>query len=90
MSELRARTAYAHADIDQTFGAYDLTDSREYAQLLLAHARALPVVEALLKSHPELPPIRTRTDALIADLSMLDEPMPCPMLFDEAGNGARG
>jgi heme oxygenase len=90
MSELRARTAYAHASVDVTFGAYDLTDRSEYLALLRAHARALPVLERLMMQNVTLPRTRPRSALLMADLAALGHSMPAPMVFGGSSQGAGG
>ena len=43
---LRARTGPAHEAVDATYGGYRLDDRESYTAFLIAHARALPAVEA--------------------------------------------
>jgi heme oxygenase len=90
MAELRARTAYAHASVDATFGAYDLSDRDEYLALLLAHARALPVVEHLMTQDASLPPTRPRSALPMADLAALRHAVPAPLVFAGSSEGAGG
>jgi heme oxygenase len=81
------RTAYAHASVDATFGAYDLTDRNEYLAFLLAHARALPVVERLVMQNAMLPRTRPRSALLTADLAALGHSVPAPLVFCGCSEG---
>jgi heme oxygenase len=81
MAHLRAHTAHAHASIDLTFGSYDLTNPALYADMLAAHARALPTAESLIVDDRDGPPLRLRTPLLVADLTMLGYSMPEPITF---------
>lgn len=90
MAELHARTPYAHASVDATFGAYDLSDRDEYLALLLAHARALPCVEGLMPQNATLPPTRPRSALLMADLAALGHAVPAPLVFAGSSEGAGG
>uniref|UniRef100_UPI0035CC09D7 biliverdin-producing heme oxygenase n=1 Tax=uncultured Sphingomonas sp. TaxID=158754 RepID=UPI0035CC09D7 len=81
MAHLRARTAHAHARVDATFGSYDLTNPALYADMLVAHARALPTAESLVVDDRDGPPLRLRTPLLAADLTMLGCSMPEPIPF---------
>jgi heme oxygenase len=90
VARLRAATASDHDAVDAGFGRYDLTDPREYRAFLIAHARALPAVEAWLRRISGLPAFRDRADLLAADLTALGEAMPAPMTFDPLRSAAAG
>jgi heme oxygenase len=81
IQRLRAATAPAHDAVDAAFGAHDLADAAAYAKFLIAHARALPAVEAALAARTTLPAWRERTSLLTADLADLGVPMPPPHPF---------
>ena len=78
---LRAASGPAHDRVDAAYGAFRLDDRDDYAAFLTAHARALPAVEAALAAHPDLPPWRERTSAIVADLADLGQAMPSPLPF---------
>jgi heme oxygenase len=90
VTRLRAATASDHDAVDAGFGRYDLTDPNDYRAFLIAHAKALPAVEAWLAAIPGLAAFRSRGDALAADLAALDEAMPAPMAFDIPPTAAAG
>ncbi|MCK8457963.1 biliverdin-producing heme oxygenase [Sphingomonas faeni] len=90
VARLRAATASDHDAVDAGFGRYDLNDADDYRAFLLAHARALPAVEAWLDGIPGLAAVRSRSEALAADLAALGEEMPTPMAFDLAPSEAAG
>lgn len=90
VARLRAATASDHDAVDAGFGRYDLTDATDYRAFLIAHAKALPAVEAWLRTIPRLPAFRDRGDLLAADLKALGEPMPTPMTFDALPSAAAG
>ena len=90
VARLRAATASDHDTVDAGFGRYDLSDAGEYRAFLIAHAKALPAVEAWLEEIAGLAPVRSRRDALAADLAALGEAMPAPMTFDLAPSAAAG
>ena len=90
VARLRAATASDHDAVDAGFGRYDLGDAKDYPAFLVAHARALPAVEAWFKGIAGLAPVRSRRDALAADLAALGEVMPTPMTFDMAPSAAAG
>ncbi|MES2422108.1 MAG: biliverdin-producing heme oxygenase [Pseudomonadota bacterium] len=90
VARLRAATASDHDAVDAGFGRYDLTDADDYRALLIAHAKALPAVEAWLEGIPGLAAVRSRGEALAADLAALGEDMPVPMAFDLAPSEAAG
>ncbi|WP_343527949.1 biliverdin-producing heme oxygenase [Sphingomonas sp.] len=90
---LRDRTGPAHEAVDAAYGRYRLDDRESYAAFLIAHARALPAVEAWLADRAIAFPWRSRREALAADLAVLGRPMPDPLPFalpddDAAGWGA--
>ncbi|MGC5798407.1 biliverdin-producing heme oxygenase [Sphingomonas sp. NFX23] len=82
VARLRAATASDHDAVDAGFGRYDLTDAADYRAFLIAHAKALPAVEAWLAAIPGLAAVRSRRAALAEDLAALGEDMPAPMTFD--------
>lgn len=90
VASLRAATASDHDAVDAGFGRYDLTDADDYRAFLIAHAKALPAVEAWLKDIPGLAAVRSRSEALAADLAALGEAMPTPMAFDLTHSEAAG
>ena len=90
VARLRAATASDHDAVDAGFGRYDLRDANDYRAFLIAHARALPAVEAWLETIPGLAAVRSRGDPLAADLAALGEEMPAPMAFDLAPSEAAG
>ncbi|MBB4155207.1 heme oxygenase [Sphingomonas jinjuensis] len=78
VQRLRADTAADHDRVDARYAGFELSDRRDYARFLIAHARALPAVEGALATRAGLPPFRERTSLLAADLADLGEPMPEP------------
>ena len=90
VARLRAATASDHDAVDAGFGRYDLSDADDYRAFLIAHAKALPAVEAWLGGIPGLAAVRSRGEALAADLAALGEEMPTPMAFDLAPSEAAG
>lgn len=90
VARLRDATASDHDAVDAGFGRYDLRDADDYRAFLIAHARALPAVEAWLDGIPGLSAVRSRVEALAADLAALGEEMPVPMNFDLAPSKAAG
>ena len=84
---LRRETTADHEAVDARYGGFRLNDRGDYARFLLAHARALPAVEAALANDPVLPAWRERTTLLAADLAALDATMPAclPFAADDAG-----
>lgn len=78
---MRARTGPAHEAVDAAYGAYRLDDRESYAAFLIAHAHALPAVEAWLSDRLIRFPWRARRDALAADLAALGRDMPEPLPF---------
>lgn len=87
-AELRVRTAEAHARVDTAFSAYDLSHRAQYAAFLLAHSRALPVAEALIRDNVALPLSRPRTRLLEQDMRALDQAMPARLPFGCAASAA--
>ena len=90
VARLRAATASDHDAVDAGFGRYDLSDADDYRAFLTAHARALPAVETWLENIPGLAAVRSRGEALAADLAALGGDMPAPMAFDLAPSEAAG
>ena len=90
VARLRAATASDHDAVDAGFGRYDLTDAADYRAFLIAHAKALPAVEAWLAAIPGLAAVRSRRAALAEDLAALGEDMPAPMTFDVPASTAAG
>ncbi|KQM53171.1 hypothetical protein ASE69_05215 [Sphingomonas sp. Leaf208] len=90
VARLRAATASDHDAVDAGFGRYDLTDADDYRAFLIAHAKALPAVEAWLAAIPGLAAVRSRGAALAEDLAALGEDMPAPMTFDVPASTAAG
>jgi heme oxygenase len=90
VARLRAATASDHDAVDAGFGRYDLSDADDYRAFLIAHARALPAVEAWLAAIPGLAAFRSRGEALAEDLAALGEDMPAPMVFDVPPSTAAG
>ncbi|WP_267381913.1 MULTISPECIES: biliverdin-producing heme oxygenase [unclassified Sphingomonas] len=81
VQKLRASTAPDHDIVDAAFGGFDLADRRDYTAFLIAHARALPAVEAALAGIAGLPATPARTALLADDLAALGVPMPPPLPF---------
>ncbi|WP_428968625.1 biliverdin-producing heme oxygenase [Sphingomonas sp. Xoc002] len=74
--------------MDAAYGAYRLDDRESYTAFLIAHARALPAVEAWLAERSIAFPWRSRRAALAADLAALGREMPEPLPFDPADDEA--
>ncbi|WP_293873554.1 MULTISPECIES: biliverdin-producing heme oxygenase [unclassified Sphingomonas] len=91
VQQLRAATAGDHDTVDAAFGGFALDDAAGYRRFLLAHARALPAVEAALATAADdaLPAWRPRTPALAGDLRAMDAAMPEPFAFDASDDAAR-
>ena len=70
VARLRSATAADHDAVDAGFGRYDLTDTEDYRAFLIAHAKALPAVEAWLSAIPGLAAVRSRGAALAEDLAL--------------------
>lgn len=81
VQRLRRATAPLHDSVDAAFGGHDLTDRNAYGAFLLAHARALPAVEAVLAVRPGLPDWPERTSLLRQDLTDLALAMPAALPF---------
>jgi len=80
---LRAATGEAHERLDALYSAFDLGRSADYATFLLAHAPAFLAVEAALDAAGVELVVdgwasRRRSEALKADLTALDLPVPAP------------
>ena len=85
VATLRAATAIDHERVDAAFGTMRLDERDDYRRMLTAHARAVPVVEAVLaRADPAwgLPAWTPRTPLLVSDLAALDVGMPDPLPFD--------
>lgn len=67
-ARLRAETRSDHDRVDAAFSRFDLTRRDGYARFLVAQARVLPAVEALLDPGGLMPGWRGRTAALRQDL----------------------
>lgn len=74
--------------MDAAYGAYRLDDRESYTAFLIAHARALPAVEAWLLHRSIGFAWRPRRDALAADLAALGFDMPEPLPFAIADDQA--
>jgi heme oxygenase len=90
---IRAGTADDHERLDQLFEGFDLADRDAYGHFLIAHARALPPVEAAIDAAGAAAWIpgwahRRRAAAITADLAALRLAPPPPAayapLVDEA------
>jgi len=79
---LRAATQADHDRVDALFAGCDLADRDDYVRFLLAHARALPAVEAALAGRGGLPDWRPRAPVLREDLAELGAPWPQALAFD--------
>ena len=90
VARLRSATAADHDAVDAGFGRYDLADADDYRAFLIAHAKALPAVEAWLAAIPGLATVRSRGTEPAADLAALGEDMPAPMAFDVPASAAAG
>jgi heme oxygenase len=85
---LRDATRQDHESVDAAFGAFQLDTRSGYEQLLLAHARILPVAERLVAPGALLAGWVGRTDELMADLAALGLPRPSPIDFGLPGDEA--
>lgn len=79
VAQLREATRPAHERVDASFARFDLRARDGYGRMLMAHARALPAVEAALADDQALPAWRPRMPLLIQDLADLSLPMPDPL-----------
>ena len=86
---LREHTHAAHETVDAAFAHFDLADRPSYRDFLVAHARALPVAEAIAA---QVATFRARTPLLADDLAALGAsfptPLPAPPADDAAAWGA--
>jgi heme oxygenase len=87
---LRAATAADHDRVDARFSGFVLDDPSDYRRFLVAHARALPAVEAALARDPALPVWRRRTQVLAGDLAAMGEGMPARLAFEAEGAACWG
>ncbi len=81
VARLRAATAASHDMVDAAFGHHDLTKAEDYSRFLIAHALALPAAERQFATMDGLPPWRSRTPLLLADLNDLGHIIPTPLAF---------
>ena len=81
VARLRAATAPSHDIVDAAFGHHDLTKAEDYSRFLIAHALALPAAERQFAAMDRLPPWRSRTPLLLADLQDLGHALPTPLAF---------
>lgn len=88
VAQLRAATRGAHETVDAAFGGYDLTTRDGYRDFLIAHARALPVAEARMRTLAFARTLTPRTPLLAADLAALGVAMPAPAAADTAPDTA--
>jgi len=77
---LRGATQASHDRVDAAYGRFDLGDRSSYGAFLLAHARVLPAIEAVLAGSEHLSPIDPRTPLLDRDLADLGLARPTPMV----------
>ncbi|MEH3036838.1 MAG: biliverdin-producing heme oxygenase [Sphingomonas adhaesiva] len=89
IADLRRATAASHDAVDAAFGAHDLADRDAYRRFLVAHARALPAVEAAMRPLPFARTLAARTPLLHADIAALGEPLPPPLSFAVEDDAAR-
>lgn len=71
---LRERTSALHEDVDAAFSRFDIATHGGYRELLIAHARVVPGLEARLDAWSDsLPdwPARRRAALLLADLASM-------------------
>lgn len=81
---LRSGTAADHERLDDLFGGFRLDDAAGYRAFLIAHAMALPAIEAALDAAGFAGaladwPERRRGSAIAADLAALGEIPPTPL-----------
>ena len=89
VQRLRRDTAGHHHVVDTLYGGFALDDTASYGRFLLAHARALPAVEAALAGYGNLPAWRPRTGLIAQDLAALRLTMPMPAPFALTDEAAR-
>ena len=90
---LRTATRAEHDRVDALGERYDLTSANGYGSFLMAHARALPSLEAAIGTSGQRPqdwPERRRTPALLADLARLGLTPPAPLAAPELPRQAMG
>lgn len=90
---LRAATRDEHERLDTLMSRFDLAERDSYRSFLLAHALALPAVEARLDAAGFADlladwPGRRRADAIAADLAALDTAPPAPLPFPPLATAA--
>lgn len=86
---LRAETRPDHDRVDAAFGGFGLSDREGYTRFLLAQARVLPDLEAMLRPAELVPGWRGRSGALLADLASLGQEAP-PSIAVPIPGGAAG
>lgn len=86
--ELRTATRTHHDAVDALFGTFDLADLRDYTTFLRSQAAAFLPVERWLMASGGLDGWSPRGDALVADLSALDAPVPAGADLDWASDSA--
>ena len=80
--QLRSATAPDHEAVDGAFARFDLGDRAGYGAFLVAHARAVPAIEAVLDGTEGPLPLRARTPLLFADLAALGLAIPALLTVD--------
>jgi len=86
-ARLRAETRGDHLLVDAAYGRFDLARRDGYAAFLLAQARVLPALEALLRPGEMIPAWRGRTAAILTDLHDLGRAAPAA-IAPAIGSGA--
>lgn len=89
IQQLRAETAADHDRVDMLYGRFALDDAADYRRMLIAHAAALPAVEAALDVADDLPAWRPRTPLIAADLAAFGVAMPTPSPFAAPDDASR-
>lgn len=91
-TRLRAATGPAHAQVDQIFARFDLSNPADYREFLAAHAKALLPVETWLDSHAPAViadwPSRRRGHFLADDLAVLGQTPPVAQPFASSDHPA--
>lgn len=87
---LRGATRAAHEQVDAAFGRFAMDSVAGYRAFLIAHARALPTAEAVMRTLPFARTLAPRTPLLAADLGEMGVAMPPPLPLPDpaAGDGA--
>ncbi|WP_267393784.1 MULTISPECIES: biliverdin-producing heme oxygenase [unclassified Sphingomonas] len=89
IKQLRAETAADHDRVDMLYGRFALDRAADYRNILIAHAAALPAVEAALGVADDLPAWRPRTALIAQDLAALGVAMPVPAAFAAPDDASR-